>query len=88
MIMEAASTPETSANFYYNTQRNNPDDSHLHTRRCENIKSHNVCKFSIFSIRLKFSKMCFGSSGAVLPSIFVCQTLLLKRNIVGNPNRA
>jgi hypothetical protein len=38
--MEAASTSETSANFYQTAQRNNPEDSHLHTRRRENLKSH------------------------------------------------
>jgi hypothetical protein len=38
--MEAASTSETSVNFYQATRRNNPDDSHLHTRRRENHKSH------------------------------------------------
>jgi hypothetical protein len=29
-IMEAASTSETSVNFYQITQRNNPENSHLH----------------------------------------------------------
>jgi hypothetical protein len=31
VMMEAVSTSETSANFYQTTQRNNPEDSHLHT---------------------------------------------------------
>jgi hypothetical protein len=39
-MMEAASTSEMSVNFYQITQRNNPEDSHLHTRRRENLKSH------------------------------------------------
>jgi hypothetical protein len=30
LMMEAASTYETSANFYQTTRRNNPEDSHLH----------------------------------------------------------
>jgi hypothetical protein len=38
LIMEAASTSETSVNFYQTTRRNNPEDSHLHTRRRENLK--------------------------------------------------
>jgi hypothetical protein len=42
MTMEAASTSETSVNFYQTTQRNNPEDSHLHTRRRENLKSHST----------------------------------------------
>jgi hypothetical protein len=39
-MMEAASTSETLINFYQTTQRNNPQDSHLHIHRCENLKSH------------------------------------------------
>jgi hypothetical protein len=43
--MEAASTSETSVNFYQTTRHNNPDDRHLHTRRRKNLKSHlvNLC---------------------------------------------
>jgi hypothetical protein len=44
-MMEAASTSETSVN-YQTTQRNNPEDSHLHTRRGENLKSHIASIFS------------------------------------------
>jgi hypothetical protein len=36
--MEAASTSETSVNFYQSTLHYNPEDSHLHTRRRENLK--------------------------------------------------
>jgi hypothetical protein len=36
----SSSTPETWVNFYQTTRRNNPEDSHLHTRRRENLKSH------------------------------------------------
>jgi hypothetical protein len=39
LMMEAASTSETSVNFYQTARRNNPEDSHLHTRRRENLKS-------------------------------------------------
>jgi hypothetical protein len=38
MAMEAASASETSVNFYQTTQRNNPENSHLHTHRRENLK--------------------------------------------------
>jgi hypothetical protein len=41
LVMEAASTSETSVNFYQSTRRNNPKGSLLHTRRRENLKSHN-----------------------------------------------
>jgi hypothetical protein len=42
MMMEAARTSEASVNFYQNARRNNLEDSHLHTRRRENLKSHYI----------------------------------------------
>jgi hypothetical protein len=42
MMTEAASTSETSINFYQTTRRYNPEDSHLHTRRRENLKSYKL----------------------------------------------
>jgi hypothetical protein len=39
-MMEEARTSETSVNAYQTTRRNNPKDSHLHTRRSENLISH------------------------------------------------
>jgi hypothetical protein len=41
LMMEAVSTSETPVNFYETTQRNIPEDSHLHTRCRENLKSLN-----------------------------------------------
>jgi hypothetical protein len=38
-MMEAVSSSETSVNSYQTTRRNNPEDSHLQTRRRENLKS-------------------------------------------------
>jgi hypothetical protein len=40
LMMEAVSTSETSVNFYQTILRNIPEDSRLHTRRRENLKSH------------------------------------------------
>jgi hypothetical protein len=40
-MMEAANTSETSVNFYQTTWRYNPEDSHLHSRCCENLTSYN-----------------------------------------------
>jgi hypothetical protein len=40
--MQSESTSETSANVSQTTRRNNPEDSHLHTRRRENLKFHFV----------------------------------------------
>jgi hypothetical protein len=42
LMMEAASISETSVNFYQTTRRYIPEDSYLHTRRRENLKSHPV----------------------------------------------
>jgi hypothetical protein len=39
-MMEAARTSETLVNFYQTTGRYNPEDSHLHTHRRENLKSY------------------------------------------------
>jgi hypothetical protein len=39
LMMEAASTSETSVNFYKNSQRNNSKDRPLHTCHHENLKS-------------------------------------------------
>jgi hypothetical protein len=38
--MEAASTSDMTVNFYQTKPRNNPEDSHLHTHRSENLKTH------------------------------------------------
>jgi hypothetical protein len=40
LMMEAASTSETSVNVFQTTRRYNPEDSHLHTRRLENLRFH------------------------------------------------
>jgi hypothetical protein len=39
-MMEAANTSETSVNLYQTTRRNDPEDSHIHIRCRENLKSH------------------------------------------------
>jgi hypothetical protein len=38
-MMEAVSTSEKSVNFYQTTRLNIPENSHLHIRRRENLKS-------------------------------------------------
>jgi hypothetical protein len=40
MMMEAVRTSETSVHFNVTTRRYIPEDSKLHTRRRENLKSH------------------------------------------------
>jgi hypothetical protein len=41
LMMKAVSTSETSVNLYETTWCNIPEGCHLHTRRRENLKSHN-----------------------------------------------
>jgi hypothetical protein len=50
LMMETASISETSLNFYQTTRRNNPEDSHLHARRRENLISNkdywlHICRY-------------------------------------------
>jgi hypothetical protein len=45
-MMEAARTSETSVDNYFTRQYIPEDNSELHTRRCENLKSHNKCYVS------------------------------------------
>jgi hypothetical protein len=40
LMIKAVNTSETSVNFYQTTRRNIPKDSHLHTRRREDLKFH------------------------------------------------
>jgi hypothetical protein len=42
LMMEAASTCDTSVNFYQTTQRNNPEGSHHNTHLRENLKYHTL----------------------------------------------
>jgi hypothetical protein len=42
LMMEAASTFETSVSFDQTIRRNIPEESRLHTRRRKNLKSHQV----------------------------------------------
>jgi hypothetical protein len=40
LMMEAARTSETLVQLYQTTRCYNPEDSHLHTHRRENLKSY------------------------------------------------
>jgi hypothetical protein len=50
MMMESASTFQTSVDFYQTTWRNKPEDSHFHARRRENLKS----QLNFFTYRITF----------------------------------
>jgi hypothetical protein len=54
LMTEAASTSEALVNFYQTTRRNNPEDSHLHTRRRENLKFHLVRIGPHINMRAKY----------------------------------
>jgi hypothetical protein len=45
VMMEAEGISEMSVYFYQTTQRYNPEESHLHTRCCENLKSYSPVRF-------------------------------------------
>jgi hypothetical protein len=53
LMMVTSSIFETSVNFYETTRRNNPEDSHLHTRRRENLKSHSGFKKTFVLVKDK-----------------------------------
>jgi hypothetical protein len=56
LIMEAAKTSET-VNVCHTTRRNNPEDSHLHTRCRENLKSYKKIQLCPFvKLRAQFSQ--------------------------------
>jgi hypothetical protein len=41
LMKKTVSTSETSVNFHEGTRLKIPEDSHLHIRRCEKLKSRN-----------------------------------------------
>jgi hypothetical protein len=45
--MEAVRTCETSVNIYLSALQYIPEDSKLHTRYHENLKSHTIFKYSV-----------------------------------------
>jgi hypothetical protein len=54
-MMEAVGTSETSVNFCQTIRRNNPENSHLHALRRENLKSQDLEADSISAYRQKES---------------------------------
>jgi hypothetical protein len=43
LMMEAARASKTSVDIQLRTRQYIPEDSELHTRRHENLKSHKIC---------------------------------------------
>jgi hypothetical protein len=50
VIMKAANTSETSVNMYNTTRHSMPEDSHLRTRCCKNVKSHKKCYLMLMHV--------------------------------------
>jgi hypothetical protein len=50
-MIKAASTSEKLVNFYQTARRKNPEDRHLHSRRRENLESHEGKLLQIMSFR-------------------------------------
>jgi hypothetical protein len=57
--MEAANTSAMSVNFYQTTWRNNPEDSHLHIRRRENMKSHLLQDLFLYQLISRSFQMAY-----------------------------
>jgi hypothetical protein len=51
LMMETVRNSETSVNFYVSTRRYIPEDSKLHIRRRENLKSHTISRFLLNLLR-------------------------------------
>jgi hypothetical protein len=56
---KAANTSETSLKFYQTTWRNNPEDSHLHSHRPENIKPQNKKTFWFHKMQIIFAQLSY-----------------------------
>jgi hypothetical protein len=72
LMMEAGTSSETSVNYYQSTRRNNPEDSHFHTRRRENFESHIMSSFRCYEgvtkqERLDIAFLYYPTLGMLLP---------------------
>jgi hypothetical protein len=60
-VLEVRAASIIRVNFYHTTRRNIPEDSHLHTRRRENLKSHQFDFISNKYNGTTSSQFCIGS---------------------------
>jgi hypothetical protein len=78
LMMEAASTSETSVNVYQTTRRNNPEDSHLYHFHC-------LPRFTIFTIictRKRMDTLKIRSLLFRLPRLPRCSFVQVKSIVV------
>jgi hypothetical protein len=66
LMTEAVSASETSVNSHQTKRRDVPKDSRLHTRRCENLKSHTCCIRPSIVITLRKLLRPFSSSSDII----------------------
>jgi hypothetical protein len=66
LMMETESTSETSVKFYPTTRRNIPEDSHLHSRRRENLS---LTKINFFPISNHHIVKAYRLRGKILNSV-------------------
>jgi hypothetical protein len=64
--MEAARTSTTLVNFYQTTRRYNPEDSHFHPRRRENLKPPHTYPLSLSTCEGKSKSAIKGRNGYML----------------------
>jgi hypothetical protein len=74
LMMETAKTSETLVNLYQSTRRYNPEDSHLHTHRRENLKS-----YLLFALNLKVSASPYLHEHMFFFASLINETKKLKR---------
>jgi hypothetical protein len=72
MMMKAARTSETSVDNYFTRQYIPEDNSELHTRRRENLKSHIVKNFLIDLVNTRDTCWAQNSSTSLLTDINYC----------------
>jgi hypothetical protein len=70
LMIEAASTSETSVNFSQTTRRNNPEDSHLHTYSLNHKPE--IHSAYITTVSLNIFYVTLAAYGLTLVSFLVC----------------
>jgi hypothetical protein len=83
LMMEAVRTSETSVNINLTTRRYIPEESKLHTRRRENLKSHmvDIC-FEKTGYKQKWYKLYFTQQQTAYNSVLVFKCCSLHKIIV------
>jgi hypothetical protein len=81
-MMEAARTSETLVNFYQTTRCYNPEDSHLHTHRRENLNSYLHFFFFLQSVVVHSDNKFFPGFPVFLDKIHNWIYLELLENIL------